>query len=66
MFITSREEKFYKIEMTQEQAHNLLTFLLCNADGHVNELAVQAEWGAKMADSVHETLKDLRTALENR
>ena len=66
MFITSREEKFYKIEMTAQQAHDLLTFLLCNNDGHVNELAVQAQHGTKIADAVHETLKDLRTALENR
>ena len=66
MIIRKATKTVYKIEMTEHQAHDLLTFLLCNNDGHVNELAVQANHGAKIADSVHETLGDLRRVLENK
>jgi len=66
MIITSKIEKHYKIEMTDSQANDLQIFLSVNADGHVNELSVQAEHGAEVADSVHETLNALREALAER
>ena len=66
MNITTKIRKTYRIEMTETQANDLLTLLLTNNGGHINELSVQADHGKECADSVHETLKHLRLVLENR
>ena len=66
MKITTKVRKTYRIEMTETQANDLLTLVLTNADGHITELAVQANHGKERADSVHETINDLRIALQNR
>ncbi len=66
MKITTKIRKTYRIEMSESQAHDLLVFLLTNNDGHINELSVQANHGKERADSVHETLGDLRRVLENK
>ena len=66
MIITSRTEKFYKIEMTAEQAHYLQVLLETGRGKHVNEMHVQEEHGSEVADGVRETVTDMLDALEER
>ena len=66
MFITSRKEVFYKVELTASQANSLQLLLDTGKDGHVNELSIQASYGQTISDEVRETCKDLLHVLENR
>lgn len=66
MIITSRDEKFYRIEMTAMQAHHLSVFLELGRGGHIDELKVSANCGAQLADDINETLISLRDTLESR
>ena len=66
MKIRKLSKAVYCVEMTEAQAQYLLMFLTTTDSGHVNELAVQAHYGAKIADGVHETLIELCQALQNK
>lgn len=67
MIITSRVEKFYKIEMTAAQADSLQRFLRAMQERHIQEIAKMA--GDTNDRAIHETkesLFDLLHVLENR
>jgi len=66
MIITSRNEKVYKVEMTESQAADLQVLLESGESGHVNELEVAELYGSERADSVHETLNNLHESLKGR
>jgi hypothetical protein len=64
MIVTSRIETYYKIEMTAEQAHDLLKFLETLQPRHIKEVKKMA--GPSYESKFIDVLEDIKEALRNR
>ena len=66
MIIRKTTKVIYNLELTEQQAKDLIKLLETGDGGHVNELSVQASHGTEVANSVRETCNNLLETLENR
>lgn len=66
MIITSRTEKFYKVEMTAEQAYDLFTYLDHLQVRHIEEICSLAKLNNQERDKVIDVLNSLASLLKNR
>lgn len=66
MIITKREETFYKIEMTADQARDLYLFFGAVQKRHIKEIIDMTCLTDKRKDDVQEVLAAFLTALQGR
>lgn len=66
MIITSRNEKFYNIEMTAAQASDIQEFLIETRKSDAAFMSFNALHGPKRTDEIRESLTDFLNALEGR
>ena len=66
MIITKREETFYKIEMTADQARDLYLFFGAAQKRHIKEIIDMAGLTDKRQDDIQEVLAAFLTTLQGR
>lgn len=66
MIITCRIEKYYKVELTAEQAHEIEQYLGALQARHIDEIAVMLQYDMSQKLNMGGILNDLKLSLRQR